>query len=214
MTRPSNSNNFERRVWVPSMEFRAAGDQGPARISGYAALYNQRSNPIKDSFGEFIEQISANAFDRSLKERDIRALWNHQPEYPLGRTGAGTVRLASDERGLGFEIDLPETSWGRDAAVSIQRGDVTGMSFGFTVPDGGEDWRNIDGLWVRTLLDVDLWEVSPATFPAYSGTSVSARSLDRWREVREANERPATPPDPTSAFDLLYRRLAMARAVS
>jgi len=96
----------------------------------------------------------------------------------LGRSKAGTLALAEDGTGLRVEITPPNTQVGRDALESIQRGDVDQMSFGFTVPPGGEDWREEeDGMIVRALSRVKLWEVSPVTFPAYPQTEVGVRSF-------------------------------------
>jgi uncharacterized protein len=147
-------------------------DGQPTRIGGYAALYNAESIDL----GGFVERIAAGAFDGSLAA-DVRALWNHDPSHVLGRTQAGTLRLASDPRGLAFEVDLPDTTLGRDVAVSIERRDVSGMSFGFRAIK--DQWAKLGpGKWLRTLLDAELYDVSPVTFPAYPQTEVAVRSLN------------------------------------
>ena len=106
---------------------------------------------------------------------DIRALWNHDTNLPLGRTKAGTLRLDVDSHGLRVEIDPPDTQAGRDAVESIKRGDVDQMSFAFDVLE--DEWDQDDQQQlIRTLRKVKLYEVSPVTFPAYTGTSVSARA--------------------------------------
>jgi len=154
-------------------ELRVERAEGRAtRIGGYAALYNSESMDL----GGFVERIAAGAFDGSLAG-DVRALWNHDPNHVLGRTQAGTLRLSSDARGLGFEVDLPDTTLGRDVAVSIERRDVSGMSFGFrTIRD---QWAKLGpGKWLRTLLEAELFDVSPVTFPAYPQTEVGLRSLN------------------------------------
>jgi len=119
--------------------------------------------------------IAAGAFADSLAQDDIRSLWNHDTNWVLGRTTNETLRLSEDETGLAVEIDPPDTQMGRDAVVSIRRGDVSQMSFAFAVLD--QKW-DIDEneQYVRTLLRVKLYEVSPVTFPAYPATSVAVRA--------------------------------------
>lgn len=162
---------MERRFF--QTELRAgeqAGDQA-AQLSGYAAVFDQLSVML---YGMFREKIERGAFASSIGGDDIRALWNHDTNLPLGRTRAGTLRLAEDSHGLRVEIDPPATSWGADAVESIRRGDVDQMSFAFDVLDGTWD-QDESGVLIRTLRKVKLYEVSPVTFPAYTGTSVSAR---------------------------------------
>jgi HK97 family phage prohead protease len=138
-------------------------------ISGYAARYDEETD-----IGEFIEVIRPRAFAETVASDDIRALWNHDSSIVLGRTAAGTLRLEDRTEGLWFELELPKTQAGDDALVSIRRGDVTGMSFGFLVPAGGDRvLRTTRGI-LREINKVKLYEVSPVTFPAYQGTSVSA----------------------------------------
>jgi HK97 family phage prohead protease len=101
------------------------------------------------------------------------ALVDHDRSKLLARTRSGTLRLEEDARGLVFSIDLPDTQPGRDVLALAERGDLGGMSFGFTVPKGGETF---DGD-TRELIDIDLREISiVSAWPAYEGTSVSARS--------------------------------------
>lgn len=102
-------------------------------------------------------------------------MWQHNTDFVLGRTKSGTLKLWEDDHGLAFEILPPNTQFARDALASIQRGDVDQMSFGFeTMRDRwGED--DAGGI-VRDLIEVELLDVSPATFPAYPQTSVAVRS--------------------------------------
>ena len=145
---------------------------GGVRLGGYAALFNSESVDL----GGFVERIAPGAFAESVANNDIRALFNHESGMVLGRRSAGTLRLSEDLRGLPFEIDLPDTTVGRDVAVSIERRDITGMSFQFGVRK--DNWAKIGGAWLRTLLDVNLMEISPVTFPAYPATEVGLRSAD------------------------------------
>jgi Escherichia/Staphylococcus phage prohead protease len=141
--------------------------QEKGMIEGYFAKFNRwMPGPF------FKEKIAPGAFARSLKEHDIRALWNHNRDFPLGRTRNNTLRLVEDDKGLWGQIDLPDTQVARDALTSVRRGDVSGASFGFEIEKGGEEWTEEDGIRIRTLTKVKLWEVSPVVFPAYSTTNV------------------------------------------
>lgn len=137
-------------------------------FEGYAAMFDSPSKPLP-----FTERIAPGAFIRSLKSRnDIKLLWNHDTSEVLGSTRSGTLKLVEDERGLKVTAQLPNTSTGRDAAELLKRGDVDAMSFGFTIPRGGDEWSD-DGS-ERTLREVMLHEVSIVAFPAYEGTSGKA----------------------------------------
>ena len=170
------SSGIEQRIAFQDLEIRAEGDGMTLR--GYAAVFNSPSQPL-----QFTETIEPGAFRDSLNSRnDIKLLWNHDTSIVLGSTRAGTLRLAEDERGLYVDADLPDTQAGRDAAVSIQRGDVTGFSFGFRVPVGGDVWANASE---RVLKRVNLHEVSVGVaFPAYLATDGSAnvRSMNELSE--------------------------------
>jgi len=172
-----------------SIEIRAEDGQTPV-LRGYAALYNSETD-----LGHFREVILPGAFTRTLDEEysDIRALWNHDSSSVLGRTKSGTLKVEEDERGLKFELTLPDTTTGRDTAISVQRGDVTGMSFGFEVRQ--EEWER-DGDNIRKLKDIELYEISPVTFPAYPDTTVAMRSLETFRAEESAgsNHRNASCP--------------------
>ncbi len=159
----------ERRSFP--VEMRVAGEDGRRMIVGYAAMFDVLSLPL---WG-FRERIRPGAFSKTIQEADVRALWNHDRNFVLGRTKAGTLRLHEDDRGLGMEIFPPDTQWARDFMVSIDRGDVDQMSFSFEALQ--EEWAIEDGETVRTLVEVRLFDVSPVTFPAYPQTSVQLRSV-------------------------------------
>lgn len=163
---------LEIRQWDPeAAEVRAVAGDGMT-FEGYAARFNSPSEWMG-----FTEYIAPGAFTRTLKARnEVKAFLNHNTDIVLGSTRAGTLKLAQDEKGLLAQISLPDTTAGRDLAVSVQRGDVSGMSFGFNIPKGGDEWSD-DGS-TRTLNEIALAEVSPVTgFPAYRATSASVRSL-------------------------------------
>lgn len=163
------SENVEKRVYSSDMHLERRAEGAPM-IRGYAAVFNQLSLPI--GYG-FRERIETGAFAATLTD-DIRGLWNHNPDYVLGRTTNGTLRLNEDEMGLRIEMDPPETQLASHFLANIERGDVNQMSFLFrTLEDTWDEDENGD--LVRTLLKVKLFEVSPVTFPAYPQTSVSVR---------------------------------------
>ena len=146
------------------------GGNGKRKIEGYAAVFNEMSEDI----GGFQEKIADGAFASTIQNDDIRALWNHNADYPLGRNKAGTLTLEEDNKGLRFVIDPPDTQYSRDLIVSIDRGDVDQMSFGFrTIKD---HWEMNGDKVVRTLIEVKLYDVSPVTYPAYPQTSAAVRS--------------------------------------
>jgi hypothetical protein len=162
---------MERRLIAT--ELRAAENDGVRSIAGYAAVFNKLSVVL---WG-FREEIAPGAFAGSLGN-DVRGLWNHDTALVLGRTTNGSLRLAEDGTGLAFELDLPDTTMGRDAYTLIARGDVSQMSFGFRLLPDGEEWRIDDaGQYIRRLTKVDLLEISPVTFPAYPDTSVDTRAM-------------------------------------
>jgi uncharacterized protein len=167
---------IERREMLHDLEIRQEGDGMTLR--GYAAVFNSPSQPLP-----FIETIQRGAFRDSLKSRnDVKLLWNHDTSIVLGSTRAGTLRLMEDERGLLVEADLPSTQAGKDAAISISRGDVTAFSFGFRIPAGGDEWANANE---RLLKRVNVHEVSVGVaFPAYTATDGTAnvRSMNELSE--------------------------------
>lgn len=157
-----------RTVEVDGLQLRAveADTEMPMRFAGYAAVFNSPSEPLP-----FIETIAPGAFKRSLKsDSEKRMFLNHNTDQVLASSRAGTLSLSEDDRGLYVEAELPDTTYGRDLSVLMQRGDVHSMSFGFSVPKGGDSW-NEDGT-SRELREVILHEVSVVTgFPAYPATT-------------------------------------------
>ncbi|MBC7107023.1 MAG: HK97 family phage prohead protease, partial [Firmicutes bacterium] len=163
---------IERRT-VPFVEVRLEVPDGGGQpvIRGYAAVFDSPSEHL----GSFREIIRRGAFARSIKEGDVRALWNHDSNYVLGRTKNGTLKLKEDIHGLAVEILPPDTQFARDFVESIRRGDVDQMSFGFRAVR--DNWYTSDGETLRELVDVELYDVSPTAFPAYPQTSVTVRTV-------------------------------------
>lgn len=204
-----------RRLPVEDVEIREA-DDGSMSLRGYAAVFNSLSEPI---FGMFRERIAPGAFKRSIADgdHDVYALWQHDSSFPLARKSKGTLRLAEDKRGLAVEIDLPATSYGRDAAEAVRSGLVDKMSFGFGVPEGGDrltDERSEDGYPIRELTDVELYEVSPVTFPAYPDTQLSARSLEAVESMKAVDAEADEAVSALDRYDIRRRRLDMHEATS
>lgn len=166
-------SDLEFRTFDASVtEIRAMGDGNGMTFGGYAWKYDSPSLPLP-----FTERIAPGAFTRSLKSRvDIRAYVNHNDELLLGSTRAKTLRIDDRADGGWVEIDLPDTSWGRDIRTLTERGDITGMSFGFAATK--DKWSD-DGT-ERTLTEAKLFEVSVVTgIPAYPQTTASVRTLAR-----------------------------------
>jgi len=152
----------------PLVEVRATEDD---KIVGHAAVFDQLSVDL----GSFREKIAKGAFKKTIQEADVRALWNHDPNYVLGRTKSNTLKLQEDDKGLAIEINPPNTTWARDLMESIRRGDIDQMSFGFRAVK--EDWETEGDQLIRVLREVELFDVSPVTFPAYPTTDVQVRKL-------------------------------------
>lgn len=170
---------IERRALAAAPEVRA--DNGVKVARGYAALFNSEA----DIGGYFREVIAPGAFGETLKTADVRALIDHDTGRVIGRSSAGTLRLTEDEKGLSVEIDLPDTSDGRDLAVQLERGDISGMSFGFIVTH--DEWDEPSDPPTRTIHAVDLREVSAVAFPAYADTEIALRALESAKdEARKA----------------------------
>lgn len=168
----------EIRAFRLPIELRAEdGDEGGLpSIRGHAAVFNKKSEDL----GGFKEIIMPGAFDSALERGDdVRALVDHDPSKIIGRAKAGTLTLNTDSKGLRVKIVPPDNTVGRDIVESIRRGDVDSMSFGFrTIEDV---WRTVDGEEIRELMDLELFDVSPVSFPAYPQTDVAVRSLADWR---------------------------------
>ncbi len=178
---------IERRLVMKS-ELRVDGAVGGKRtISGYAAVFNTESERLG---GWFVEVIRPGAFTNTLKTADVRCLFNHDPNHVLGRTASGTLTLREDQRGLFMECTLPDTQTARDLAESIGRKDVSQQSFAFrTVKDR---WTYSDDPAkpaFRELLEAELFDVSPVTYPAYQDTDVGVRSIELGDDNRLAEER-------------------------
>lgn len=217
--------NIEKRVLATStctVEIRAKGDKKVNVIKGYAAVYGQRSQNLGSAKYPFFEVIEPGAFENVMGD-DVRALFNHDENHVLARSkgGKGTLRLFSDDTGLGYEFEAPDTGAGRDLQVSMDRGDIGESSFAFSVSPDGDKWeveKDKDGN-ERTLRTIKkggvskLFDVSPVTYPAYLGTdaSVAQRSLEQFRKATAAPAEPTEKPSQPTLDDWAKRLAAIKR---
>lgn len=161
-----------------TFNFEIRENQEKRKMIGHAAVFGE----VADIGGWFNEQIEPGAFKSSIRKDDVRALFNHDENYVLGRNKAKTLRLSEDDTGLKVTIDPPDTQFARDLSVSIDRGDISQMSFAFQVLE--EEWINGENKKpdLRKIKKVRLFDVSPVTFPAYEGTDIAIRSHKAWKD--------------------------------
>lgn len=181
-------DNYEARSVRGTVEVRSKED-GKNTIRGLAAVYDS----LSENLGGFRERIEPGAFDEA-NMADVRGLFNHDTNFVLGRTTSKTVRLKTTERGLEYEIDLPDTQTIRDLVLEpIKRGDVDQSSFGFIVGSGNDAWdEDEEGRLIRTITGFqELFDVSPVTFPAYRDTDVGQRNAKHFQELQEQMARDA-----------------------
>jgi HK97 family phage major capsid protein/HK97 family phage prohead protease len=189
MEKMTTKSSREIRVLPINLKTRKAGDNGKRTITG-AILYNQESQVMRDFWGDqFVEELAAGCFDESLQARDVIGLWSHDIGQVLGSTKSDTLRLNSNEERLAFELDLPDTQAGNDSWVSIQRGDVNGVSFGMVVLEDKWSKADVDGqdVYKRTILGAELYEVSPTVFAAYPANEITCRSLEKYKKESDKN---------------------------
>jgi hypothetical protein len=169
----------ETRTITMAVRAEKRSDDETPKLVGYAARFDDVTNIS----GLFDEVIRRGAFADSIKDKDdVRALHNHDENQILGRTTSGTLKLEEDDTGLKVEIDPPDTQQARDLMVLIERGDISQMSFGFSVTEEKWNSNKEDERELRELLAVRLFDVSTVTFPAYKSTSIGIRSAEEVME--------------------------------
>lgn len=214
---------IERRELAIEVRGKGGDDGGlPSEIVAMPIVFDQETV----IGGQFREVIRPGALSKTLSEGDHVALWNHDTGKPLGRVSAKTLELAEEKQGVRATVrPSADTTYGKDALVSVGRGDVKGGSFGFQVIKE-HVVRGSDGdLDLREILELRLFEVSLVTFPAYETTTAEARAIAaEWRSEEEVidgdgatTEEPvqaATPQPETGAEarELAVARLRLARA--
>lgn len=200
---PERQKKIEQRTFaVTHLAIEKRDDNDKEKIVGHAAVFDT----VGDG-GWFKEKIAPGAFSKSIGQDDVRALFNHDANFVLGRNKAGTLFMREDEKGLWVEIDPPDTQYARDLKVSISRGDITQMSFGFEIisEERQKSEGNDPDLFI--LREVKLWDVSPVTFPFYKQTDVSVHSREAWA----AENRSKGTPTAGKRAHLLRRELNLKR---
>lgn len=180
----------EVRVYdLRRISMRSENDGSPGTFGGHAIVFGERTEIGNAQSWGFWEQVDAGAVDRAIsEEHDVRLLLNHNPDHLLARTKSGTLTLEKKSKGLYVEAPLPNTTVGRDLAVLLERGDIDQMSFAFQIK--AEKWESLDdGSELRTILDMDLFDVSPVTYPAYKTTDASLRSAAEAIRARSPRAR-------------------------
>lgn len=149
-------------------------------LSGYAVRFNEPSGLL---WGEFIEYIERGAFDGVAMD-NVFLLYNHNSDHVLGNTRSSTLSLNVTERGLSFTASLPNTQKAKEVHELVQRGDINGMSFGFTV---ASDTWNMESEPVKRHINKigDLLEISIVPFPAYESTEVDARTKEHITDCKQ-----------------------------
>lgn len=191
----------QKRVISEPLELRDNGEAALPAIVGHAAVFNRKTD-----LGWFSEEVAPGAFADSLSRGDdVRALFNHDPNFVLGRTKAETLFLAEDSIGLSVRILPPDTQVSRDLIEGIRRGDISQMSFGFQIEEEkvqakgpGRDKTHF------ILTKVRLFDVSVVTFPAYTDTEA-----DLERQMRNRME-PALR-TAKAEYELRTRKLALLK---
>jgi Escherichia/Staphylococcus phage prohead protease len=172
-------SNLERRVSAGRAT--VAGTKSHPLLRGMAIVFNERSQDL----GGFVEVIKPEAIERTLAEGiDLRAFFDHDPAKVLGRHSAGTLRTEATRQGLTVEIDPPSVTDPPNLMESIQRGDISGMSFSFRIMPNGDEWKREGERIVRTVTDMRVFEVSIVSMPAYEQTDVEValRALRGFEE--------------------------------
>ncbi|MCC6426273.1 MAG: HK97 family phage prohead protease [Phycisphaerales bacterium] len=168
-----------RHIVKGSVRAIRSADGKSDKLGGHAAVYNQRSEWL----GWFFEEIAPGAFSRAIKGvDDVRYLIDHDSGRVLGRNRAKTLTLTDDTAGLGFELSVPDTQEGRDHVISVDRGDISQMSFGFyCLQDEWREEKRDDGstYYVRRLIEVELFDISAVAYPAYPQTDIAKRRLEQ-----------------------------------
>ncbi|HHR6043624.1 TPA: HK97 family phage prohead protease [Providencia alcalifaciens] len=180
------SSNQETRCYMGEVRAELGEENQATHIIGLGSVFDSRSELM---YG-FKEIIKPGAFDDVLND-DVRGLFNHDPNYILGRTAAGTLSLSVNERGLVYDITAPDTQTIRDLVLApMQRGDINQSSFAFRIARDGEDWYQDDeGVIIREIHKFSrLFDVSPVTYPAYQDAGAAVRSMEAWKEARNGGD--------------------------
>lgn len=176
---------MQQRI-IQTQPFQVREENGQRELEGYFSVFNK---PYEVCPG-WIEEIAPGAFTKTLMSgRDVKVLWNHNSDIVLGSTGNKTAYLSEDGIGLkGRNIINEDDQDAKNGYARVKRGDVTGCSFGFEIIRQ-ETWWDDEGNYRTKLLEVELYEVSPCTFPAYEQTNISARATKDLEKAKEQLEK-------------------------
>lgn len=165
----------------------------PASIVGYGAVFYNAADPgtqyeWQGWSGTYRERIMPGCFDRALREDDVRGLFNHDPNCVLGRISAGTMKLSIDMTGLLYDINPPATTAARDVMESIDRGDITGSSFAFVPTEirWTELMEDSQTIMIREIMQAELYDVGPVTYPAYGASTTGIRAAGDLAEAEKS----------------------------
>ena len=175
-----------RAVPLDVGELRASqNNDSIGQIAGYAIVWDTPSTNLP-----FTEVIKAGALD-GVNLSGVLALYNHDFANVLGRVDAGTLKLAVDDHGLHFVLDIPDTTLGHDVYTNIKNGNLKGVSFRFTIANGGETWKQINGQTTRVISKIaTMREISLVSVPAYDDTSVEVtRSFKEFTETQNYKDK-------------------------
>ena len=186
----------EIRVYAAPQKFEVRkNEDGTRSVAGYFATFNTLSHDLG-----FREKLLPGAFAQSLRDNPVQCLFNHDNSKLLGRTESGTLRVREDSRGLRFDVNLPDTSYANDLVALMERGDAYECSFAFNVPNGGEQWSELqDGTLLRTISQATLYEgsilVSPAAYPKTSANlrSLPANLRGKLKDIADCEDDPDGP---------------------
>lgn len=205
----NNIEGLERRNYTTELRVENSESR---EVVGYASVFtDSEGNPaLSENLGGFREKIDPEAFN-SVLEDDVRGLFNHDPNYIIGRTKSGTLSLSVDERGLKYSVNIPETTYGDDLMVSLKRGDISQNSFGFIVEEDSWD-EDEDGMTIRTIKKVGrLLDISLVVYPAYPDAEVGKRSLDNYIAKKEKQEKQETKKQDTIKRDMLDKKIKLLK---
>lgn len=178
-------NNVEKRTL--SLEIRNS-DIENRKLIGYAVVFKSEYTEVRDCFGDiFYERVHQGAFKKSLSERDVFMLINHDWNKVVGRTGSNLF-IQEDQNGLRFELTVPNTTDGNDLLENVKQGIIKGCSFGFNVINQTIDVDD-NGTLYRDINEVELFEITATPMPVYKDTEISARSQLSVKDIRSSNHK-------------------------
>ena len=175
--REENKTVIDKRTFDFILDSVEGRSKDNPEIIGHAAVFNEYADIVW-----WKERIMPGAFKESIKKDDVRALFNHDSNYILGRNKSGTLVLKEDDIGSSVRIAPPDTQFAKDLVKLIERGDISQMSFAFQVIEDAWEYGEDKEPDKRDMMKVRLFDVSPVTYPAYPTTDVSVRSYEAWQQ--------------------------------